>query len=68
MGREVNLPLYAQNNIGEYWIVNLIDDCVEVYRQPQTDSTYAQKHVRHRGETLDIADLPGIAIRVDDVL
>lgn len=66
--REVKLPLYAQNNIGEYWIVNLIDDCVEVFRQPQPDGTYGVSHVHRRGETLDIAAVPGISIRVDDIL
>lgn len=66
--REIKGPLYAQNNIGEYWIVNLIDDCVEVYRQPQPDGSYAEKFVRRRGEMLDIAALPGVTIKVDDIL
>jgi len=66
--RDIKGPLYAQNNICEYWIVNLIDDCVEVYRRPQPDGSYAEKYIRQKGETLDMAALPGIAIRVDDIL
>jgi Uma2 family endonuclease len=44
--RNQKLRLYATHAIPEYWIVNLIDNCLEVYRQPQdgdylTASTYA---------------------------
>jgi len=30
--------IYANNGIGEYWIVNLIDRVIEVYRQPVATS------------------------------
>jgi Uma2 family endonuclease len=33
--REVKAPLYATAGINEYWIVNLIDSRLEVYRQPE---------------------------------
>jgi Uma2 family endonuclease len=29
------LQAYAQSNIEEYWIINLVDDCVEVFKQPK---------------------------------
>ena len=32
--RNRKLPLYAQAGIPEYWIVNLVDQCLEVYRDP----------------------------------
>jgi Uma2 family endonuclease len=32
--REVKAPLYARFGIPEYWLVNLPDQCVEVYRKP----------------------------------
>ncbi|NJR32790.1 MAG: Uma2 family endonuclease, partial [Chamaesiphon sp. CSU_1_12] len=28
-------PVYAAAGISEYWIVNLIDDRLEIYRQPE---------------------------------
>jgi Uma2 family endonuclease len=35
--RETKAPLYAAAGIGEYWIVNLIDNRLEIYRQPEGD-------------------------------
>jgi Uma2 family endonuclease len=35
--RETKAPLYAAAGITEYWIVNLIDDRLEIYRQPEGD-------------------------------
>ena len=32
--REVKLPLYSRAGIPEVWIVNLVDNWVEVYREP----------------------------------
>jgi Uma2 family endonuclease len=32
--REFKLPLYARDNIQEYWIVNLEENQLEVYREP----------------------------------
>ena len=29
------LRLYAIHNIPEYWLLNLIDNCLEVYRKPK---------------------------------
>jgi Uma2 family endonuclease len=33
--QEVKLPLYAESNIDEVWIVNLSNTTLEVYRQPE---------------------------------
>lgn len=32
--RTVKLPMYAQAGIAEVWIVNLIDNAIELYREP----------------------------------
>ena len=57
--RTTKLELYAENGIVEYWIVNLSDDCVEVYIRPAAaelryDSKVRlrpgpKRAVRHRG-------------------
>jgi Uma2 family endonuclease len=35
--RNTKAPLYAAAGISEYWIVNLVDDRLEVYSQPEGD-------------------------------
>jgi Uma2 family endonuclease len=61
-------PLYAASGIQEFWIVNLRDDCLEVYRGPRPDGTYQETRVLKRGQSTDIAALPGVVIAVDEVL
>jgi hypothetical protein len=66
--QNIKRPLYAQARIGEYWIVNLVDDCLEVYRQPQPDGTYRDVQILRRGQQVEIAALPGIIFEVADLL
>ena len=66
--RTVKGPLYAENGIREYWIVNLEDDCVEVHRDPQTDGSYRDVRTLRRGDRIDHSELPGLAIAMTDVL
>jgi Uma2 family endonuclease len=35
--RNTKAPLYAAAGISEYWIVNLVDDRLEIYSQPEGD-------------------------------
>ncbi len=61
--------IYAAAGIPEYWIVNLRDDCVEVRRQPEAEGRrYVSIAIARRGETIGIAALPDVSIRVDDLL
>lgn len=66
--REVKGSSYANAGIPEYWIVNLIDDSIEVYRQPRPDGTWGDMRVLRRGERAEVAALPGVSIAVDEVL
>ena len=66
--RDVRKPMYAESGIAEYWIVNLVDDCLEVYRGPRPDGTYQEEQVLGRGESTDIAALPGVVVAVDEIL
>lgn len=66
--RDVKGPLYARNKIPEYWIVNLNDDTVHVFRGPQADGTWASTQQLAGGGTLTIAALPGVSLAVNDVL
>jgi hypothetical protein len=42
--------------------------CLEVYRDPQPDGTYREARILPRGQSTDIAALPGVVIAVDEVL
>lgn len=44
------LPIYAQAGIPEYWVVNLVDDVLEVYREPM-GRLYRTRTLYQPGET-----------------
>ncbi|NOS89986.1 MAG: Uma2 family endonuclease [Methylococcaceae bacterium] len=61
------LRLYALHGIPEYWLLNLNDACLEVYRQPHGD-VYAEKTTLRHGATLNLSQLPDIAVNMADIL
>jgi Uma2 family endonuclease len=65
--RENKLSIYAEAGIAEYWIVNLLDGVVEVYREP-AGSNYASRHDARRGDSLEIRNLPGTSIAASEIL
>ncbi len=66
--REIKGPVYAQAGIGEYWIVNLTNDTIEIYRDPQADGRYATVNTLRSGDTLKPIAIAGLAITVDEIL
>jgi Uma2 family endonuclease len=68
--RNVKQRLYASNNIADYWIINLQDWQLEIYREPQLDS-HGQFTHRYRDpsifmlrESVTPLALPGASISV----
>lgn len=59
--------LYALYNIPEYWLLNLNDQCLEVYRQPH-DESYAEKTTLRSGNQIGLTQLLNINIEVADIL
>jgi Uma2 family endonuclease len=59
--------LYANANVEEYWIVNLVDDVIEVHREPAR-GRYATITTHRRGERIRLAHFPDIELGVDDLL
>jgi Uma2 family endonuclease len=66
--RDEKAPLYAENGISEYWIVNLDDDTVLVHRGPQPDGTWTTITTHGRGDILTVAALPTVTVAVADIL
>ncbi|MDQ2806850.1 MAG: Uma2 family endonuclease [Chloroflexota bacterium] len=65
--RQVKLPLYAQADIAEVWIVNLNDNMVEIHTDPR-GSTYQQKRTIRVGESITPTLLPDLTLVVADIL
>ena len=59
--------LYARAEVPEYWIVNLAERVVEVYREPQGDR-YSSMSTHASGEILRPVTFPDIEIPIADVL
>ncbi|PKD42131.1 Uma2 family endonuclease [Methylomonas sp. Kb3] len=65
--RAQKLRLYATHGIAEYWIVNLVDNCLEVYRRPQ-DGDYLDRSVLTTADSIDLVALPALQVSVAAIL
>jgi Uma2 family endonuclease len=61
--RKRKVRLYAQAGIPEYWIDNLVDWCLEVYRDPK-NGAYATRIILKEGERVSPVSSPGASIPV----
>lgn len=59
---------YAQAVIAEYWVVNLVDHQLEVYRTPMPSGVYADVHIYLPGQVVIPLALPTKAVAVSDLL
>jgi len=66
--RDVKGPIYAEAGVREYWIVNLLNSTVEVYRDPQSDGRFATVTTAVSGEILTPLLLSGLSVPVDEIL
>ncbi len=65
--RKLKLRIYAEAGISEYWIVNLVDDGIEVYAEP-VDGRYASSRMFRSGEAIAPLAFPDVVLRVDDII
>lgn len=66
--RDVKGPIYAEAGIREYWIVNLMNSTVEVYRDPQSDGRFATVTTAVSGQILTPLLLNELSVPVDEIL
>ncbi len=52
--RNVKAPLYAQGGTPIYWILNIIDDWVEVYTEPTAEAGYQRRQDYRRTESVPL--------------
>ena len=65
--RDKKLPLYAEAEIAEVWIVNLPNEIVEVHTKPSV-GLYQSVKIFRRGETVQSEVLPDLSLQVESVL
>lgn len=61
------LRLYALHGIAEYWLLNLPDNCLEVYRKPH-DKVYAEKMTLYPGDTVSLWQWPNLSVPIAKLL
>ena len=72
--REKKASLFAEARIPEYWILNLLQRQLEVFRRPVADAapafwfSYAKKLVFKDGESVALRDKPDHLIQVTDLM
>jgi Uma2 family endonuclease len=72
--REHKGGLYARARLDDYWIVNLVDRVVEIYRRPVADPSapfgwrYASREVLSAESYVELLAVPGARISVSDLL
>lgn len=65
--RHIKGALYAAAGVPEYWIVNLVDDCIDVHTEPERGA-YGAVTRRTRGEQITLVALPEVTVAVADLL
>lgn len=65
--RQVKLPLYARHSVKEVWLVNLLDENVEVYRNPVSGS-YQDKQIFTRGQSFSPLAFSDLTLNISDIL
>ena len=61
------LRLYATCHVPEYWVVNLVERCIEVYRDVEGPS-YTRQERFERGQSIQLLAFGDVSIAVSDVL
>jgi len=65
--RGTKIPRYALTAIREVWIVDLVDDRIEVYREPARTG-YSSVETFERGDEISLLAFPDVTLVVDEIL
>lgn len=65
--RRVKRPLYARAGVPEYWLVNLVDNTIEVHRRPE-NGTYTEVFTRYRNELIAAVAFPDQEFKVSELV
>jgi len=68
--QKVKLPLYAEAGISNYWIFNLVENCLESYSEPyqvQDKFGYRRKLIVLPNETVTLPNFPDLSLNLSKV-
>jgi Uma2 family endonuclease len=65
--RSTKARLYSGSAIPEYWIVNIVDHCIEVHRDP-TPEGYRTVRLLDLGDKIAPVAGPGVSVLADELL
>lgn len=65
--RSYKMPLYAKAGIAEAWLVNLVEECVELYAEPLGEAYQTVRRFT-RGETVSAHSIESLNVGVSDIL
>ncbi|MGE5443588.1 MAG: Uma2 family endonuclease [Ignavibacteriales bacterium] len=60
----VKVPLYARAGIPEVWIINLLENLIEIYTDP-VNGLYQRIRTAKRGESLTLQSISDVTFGVD---
>ncbi|MFM6108814.1 MAG: Uma2 family endonuclease [Sphaerospermopsis kisseleviana] len=64
--RQVKIPLYAEANISEVWLIDVNQKIIEVYRHPH-QGIYQDMQTLEKNQSLSIFAFPGVSINVSEI-
>lgn len=65
--RSVKRPLYARAGITEYWLINLVDNSIEIHRQPQ-DGVYQEMRTYYKDDVVTAVAFSDTEFKVTDLI
>jgi Uma2 family endonuclease len=65
--RNAKIPTYARAGIAEAWLVDLSNDRIEIYTQPD-QGFYREIRLVSRKQRVISATIPGLSLKADDIL
>jgi Uma2 family endonuclease len=66
--RGLKADRYGEANVEEYWIVNLIDEQLEVFRRSANVTGFAPPQILRRGDHVTLPGLANVTLAVADLL
>jgi Uma2 family endonuclease len=62
--RNIKAPLYAASGFTEYWLVNVPEQVIEVFRDP-CPTEYRTRTRHGLGETVSLLEFPDVRVEID---